>query len=385
MPTADDELRLFFAGDPARGEAGIELCGGRATRWSGLHRNPATRGPGQCPGCPGPTPAAFRGAQGPTSPAADPAVSPETASRTQAVLDDLEAALVRDEVAKRIAGALILERLAAMDLQSARRALFLDVGVGPAAGAGSSAGMCNPLPSHASYPTCAISLRYLTHPPCKPRRAHYGDRECCARTLQSSKHSPFAWTLPPGTHREAICLPLPLGCRLLLQALSHAAERLNPASMTEWAPFAATLARRLASAVQEGALPVRHPVWKLGVEGILFHVIDAETQVHEEYLRLVLASSGELSTPHIALYLQGALDRTKRSRRQVALVPQDIYMSWLSVCASRAPGASRPEAPRVWDAGATGSDSRRSWRWSWERGASRSHHPARQGTAAAGG
>ena len=49
---------------------------------------------------------------------------------------------------------------------------------------------------------------------------------------------------------------------------------------------------------------VKHPVWKAAVEGVLFHLLDAETQVHEEYLRLILASSSQLSTPHIAMYLQ---------------------------------------------------------------------------------
>lgn len=52
------------------------------------------------------------------------------------------------------------------------------------------------------------------------------------------------------------------------------------------------------------------------MDGVLLNVIDAETQVHEEFLRLILATSPSLSGPQIALYLQTALERTKKSRRK---------------------------------------------------------------------
>lgn len=49
--------------------------------------------------------------------------------------------------------------------------------------------------------------------------------------------------------------------------------------VAEWAPFAATLAGRLAHLLARGQLTVGGPLWQLALEQLLLRCVDTETQV----------------------------------------------------------------------------------------------------------
>lgn len=49
--------------------------------------------------------------------------------------------------------------------------------------------------------------------------------------------------------------------------------------IAEWAPFAATLAGRLAHLLARGQLAVGGPLWQLALEQLLLRCVDTETQV----------------------------------------------------------------------------------------------------------
>lgn len=75
-------------------------------------------------------------------------------------------------------------------------------------------------------------------------------------------------------------------------------------ALPEWAPFAATLAQRLAKLAAANALKPTDALWKLALDYVLLRAVDTETQVHEEVLRLLMAAHSMLPIPQLAGYLQ---------------------------------------------------------------------------------
>ena len=59
----------------------------------------------------------------------------------------------------------------------------------------------------------------------------------------------------------------------------QALERMSDKALPEWAPFAATLAQRLARLVAAGQLAPGQPLWGLAVERLLLRAVDTEGQV----------------------------------------------------------------------------------------------------------
>ncbi|GFH23068.1 uncharacterized protein HaLaN_20621, partial [Haematococcus lacustris] len=64
--------------------------------------------------------------------------------------------------------------------------------------------------------------------------------------------------------------------------------------------------------------PGDNSLWLQAVDGILVKAVDAQTQVHEEVLRLLLAASPMLEASALASYLTQTLENSKRSRKRLS-------------------------------------------------------------------
>ncbi|KAK9806710.1 hypothetical protein WJX72_000208 [[Myrmecia] bisecta] len=102
---------------------------------------------------------------------------------------------------------------------------------------------------------------------------------------------------------------------VLMAALNQAFQRLEK-SLPEWAPFAATLAKRLAVLLRQGRIDAHHRIWKMAVDDVLVRCVDILPQVHEEVLRLLLAAAPKLPIADVAQYLQDTLHNSRKSRRR---------------------------------------------------------------------
>ncbi|BDA45944.1 Negative elongation factor B [Coccomyxa sp. Obi] len=104
--------------------------------------------------------------------------------------------------------------------------------------------------------------------------------------------------------------------RSLLATIIQALEKLSDNALVEFAPFAATLAQRLARLVSSARLAPGQPLWTLAVDSFLLRACDTEGQVHEEVLRLLLAALPKLNTAQLAHYLQETLKHSRKSRKR---------------------------------------------------------------------
>ena len=100
-------------------------------------------------------------------------------------------------------------------------------------------------------------------------------------------------SLWPATCRHPLCLPcascskqhraapvLPQSLRRAEHVLpDQALERMSDKALPEWAPFAATLAQRLAKLVGSGHLGPDQALWTLAVDHFLLRAVDTEGQV----------------------------------------------------------------------------------------------------------
>lgn len=73
----------------------------------------------------------------------------------------------------------------------------------------------------------------------------------------------------------------------------------------------------------QGILHIKDPIWNLAVEGILVRLVDADTKVHEEVLRLLLlaagpAGSAQLEAKDVARLLTITLANSQQSREAYA-------------------------------------------------------------------
>ena len=104
---------------------------------------------------------------------------------------------------------------------------------------------------------------------------------------------------------------------------SDCLDRLSEKAVPEFAGFAFSLARRLSSLLTQGILQIMDPIWNLAVEGILVRLVDADTKVHEEVLRLLLlaagsAGSAQLEARDVARLLTITLTNSQQSREAYA-------------------------------------------------------------------
>lgn len=90
---------------------------------------------------------------------------------------------------------------------------------------------------------------------------------------------------------------------------------LSTLAIPEFAPFAFTLARRMASLLAEGKVTPSSALWRVGIEGVLLRLVDSETEAHEEILRLLLAAAPSLDPGTLGRYLDTTLANSRRSRK----------------------------------------------------------------------
>ena len=86
-------------------------------------------------------------------------------------------------------------------------------------------------------------------------------------------------------------------------------------AIPEFAPFAFTLARRMASLLAEGKVTPSSALWRVAVERVLLRLVDSETEAHEEVLRLLLAAVPLLDPGTLGKYLDTMLGNSRRSRK----------------------------------------------------------------------
>jgi len=119
------------------------------------------------------------------------------------------------------------------------------------------------------------------------------------------------------------------GAGALLASLAAALARASDDALPEWAPFGAALAQRLAASAAPVAAPGAPappptpfspgtPLWNSCVDPTLLRLADADPQVHEELLRLLLAAAPALGPARVASLASAALAATRRARRLAA-------------------------------------------------------------------
>lgn len=70
----------------------------------------------------------------------------------------------------------------------------------------------------------------------------------------------------------------------------QAAGRMSDKAMPEWAPFAATLAKRMARMVKARALAPGDALWGLALDHVLLRAVDTEMQARHVAARLARAA-----------------------------------------------------------------------------------------------
>lgn len=99
-------------------------------------------------------------------------------------------------------------------------------------------------------------------------------------------------------------------------------DRLSERAIPEFAGFAFSLSRRLSNLLTQGVLQITNPIWSLAVEGILVRLVDADTKVHEEVLRLLLLAASstaqQLDVKDVSRLLTSTLANSQRSREAYA-------------------------------------------------------------------
>lgn len=87
-------------------------------------------------------------------------------------------------------------------------------------------------------------------------------------------------------------------------------------AIPEFAPFAFTLARRMASLLTSGKITTTSSLWRIAVDNVLIRLVDAETEAHEEVLRLLLAASKQIDAANLGRYLASTLAKSRASRKE---------------------------------------------------------------------
>ena len=77
----------------------------------------------------------------------------------------------------------------------------------------------------------------------------------------------------------------------------QAAGRMSDKAMPEWAPFAATLAKRMARMVKARALAPGDALWGLALDHVLLRAVDTEMQARRSAPAACLACAAVLALP----------------------------------------------------------------------------------------
>lgn len=109
-----------------------------------------------------------------------------------------------------------------------------------------------------------------------------------------------------------------VSARIILRAIASCCDVLTPKSIPEFGPFGLTLARRIATMLSTNSTTPEETdqLWFLAVDRLLVRLVDAETDVHEEVLRLLLAAAVDIDLIRLANYVTMTLNNSRRSRKR---------------------------------------------------------------------
>jgi hypothetical protein len=72
----------------------------------------------------------------------------------------------------------------------------------------------------------------------------------------------------------------------------------------------------MASLLASGKISTKSLIWRVAVDNVLIRLVDAETEAHEEVLRLLLAAAKQLDATKLGRYLASTLANSRRSRKE---------------------------------------------------------------------
>eukprot|EP00879_Flechtneria_rotunda_P012550 GHRR01013104.1.p1 GENE.GHRR01013104.1~~GHRR01013104.1.p1 ORF type:complete len:292 (+),score=117.12 GHRR01013104.1:115-876(+) len=129
--------------------------------------------------------------------------------------------------------------------------------------------------------------------------------------------------------------------RQLLQLILTSRHLMSPAAIPEYAPFAYSLASVLQDLVKAHQLSPRRGFWEVAVGQVLLALVDADSQVHIEVLRLLLSVCKEVPPDTLAGYLGHMLTATAASRAR-ASSQKKKFASLTGLLGSQGGGANVP-------------------------------------------
>jgi hypothetical protein len=105
----------------------------------------------------------------------------------------------------------------------------------------------------------------------------------------------------------------------LLDLVASCLAKIATPAIPEFAPFAYTLAKRVSLMLNKGTIKVESELWKLAVEKILLNLVDAETEAHEEILKMLQVAqtleANALDVERLGHYLDTCLEKSAKSRQ----------------------------------------------------------------------
>eukprot|EP00884_Botryococcus_braunii_P001342 jgi/Botrbrau1/11208/Bobra.0075s0004.1 len=102
----------------------------------------------------------------------------------------------------------------------------------------------------------------------------------------------------------------------LLASLGHALAAMSAVALSEWAPFAASLAESFTDLYAAGFVTPEDLLWRLGLERILLRCCDSELKVHEEVLRLLIRAGRSTKPERLVEYVEASLSHSRISRKR---------------------------------------------------------------------
>ena len=105
-----------------------------------------------------------------------------------------------------------------------------------------------------------------------------------------------------------------LSAQPALASIARSLTNLSNEVISEFAPFAFTLARRMTVLFASGRVKTSSAAWRMAVDAILIRLVDSETEVHEEVLRLLLSAVADLEPKRLGQCLVACLKNSQHSR-----------------------------------------------------------------------
>mmetsp|Transcript_15476 Transcript_15476/g.43334 ORF Transcript_15476/g.43334 Transcript_15476/m.43334 type:complete len:687 (+) Transcript_15476:362-2422(+) len=90
----------------------------------------------------------------------------------------------------------------------------------------------------------------------------------------------------------------------------------NHKSHSTWSSFGFSLVAQLRRMVSKGALKPDNLLWETAVDGIAMRLLDAEAQIQEQVVALLVLAAPSLSDDALIAYIKRVVKETKKSRRR---------------------------------------------------------------------